>query len=112
MPAVEQWALTRKLLSQAAWLESLRGRPGVRVEVLEAGQRVEERQPDDADGAVAVLGDDDLGRAGRVIRVVERGAMQEQHHVGVLLDGAGFSEIREPGPVVLALLGLAVELRQ
>ncbi len=39
-------------------------------------------------------------------------AVDEHHHVGVLLDRAGFAEVRELRPLVLALLDRAGELRQ
>src|SRR6185437_42793 len=68
--------------------------------VLEARELAEIGQMDGAGGAVALLGDDDLGLALRVgillavlVLVVVAVAMDEGDHVGILLDGSGFAEI-------------------
>ena len=37
--------------------------------------------------------------------------MQQEHHVGVLLDGAGLTQVGQHGPLVGALLGATVQLR-
>src|SRR5665647_2372616 len=65
---------------------------------------------DGAGFAVAVLGDDEVGFAGAFVFVVGVFAVQEDHHVGVLLEGAGLAEVAEEGLLVGALLGAAVEL--
>ena len=63
-------------------------------------------------GAVAVLGDDQLGDAGLVVGVVVLGAVEEEDDVGVLLDGARLAEVGHPGAAVLAVLDGPVELRE
>src|SRR5438093_10720748 len=55
-------------------------------EVAEAHRFAQPRQSHGADRAVAVFSDDDVGLAGAVFGVVGRRTMQEQDHVGVLLD--------------------------
>src|SRR6266498_3317291 len=59
-------------------------------QVLETGEPALERQLDVADGAVALLADDDLGDAGLLglVLVVDLVAVDEHDDVGVLLDGA------------------------
>ena len=78
---------------------------------------------------MALLGDDDVGRAldlveqslpfdiFRVVRIarllvldVVFLAEHEQHHVGVLLDGAGFAQVRKLRALVLAAFHLTREL--
>ena len=63
-------------------------------------------------GAVAVLGDDDLGDAGLVVGVVVLGPVEQEDHVGVLLDGARLAEVGHPRAAVLAVLDGPVELRE
>src|SRR6056297_17679 len=61
--------------------------------------------------AVAVLADDDLGLAlVRRIVVVDFITVNEQDHVGILLDGAGFTQVGHHRPLVGPLLQRAVEL--
>ncbi|MDF2782518.1 MAG: hypothetical protein K0S96_2323 [Geminicoccaceae bacterium] len=95
-----------------------------------------EGELDRADRAVALLGDVEIGDAAAVLVALPPlavllvvllvaltgarlglGALQvvlvavdEHHHVGVLLDRAGFAQIRELRPLVLALLDRAREL--
>ena len=80
---------------------------------------------DDAGGAVAVLGDDELGHALRVgladavgvqrlpflARMYIVLAVDEEDDVGVLLDGAGLAQVAEHRDVGVALLGRTGELR-
>src|SRR4029078_775993 len=93
-------------------------RPVVGV-VLEAGGAGIPREMDDSGGAVALLGDDQLGDVdlvgvllgpAGVVGVVVVLAVEEHDHVGVLLDGARFAQVAHPRPVALALLAGAVEL--
>src|SRR5690606_34151376 len=59
-----------------------------------------------------VLGNVDLGDAPalHVLGVVVVVTVDEHHDVGVLLDGAGLTEVGEAGPLVLPLLQRPVEL--
>ena len=41
--------------------------------------------------AVAMLGHDDVGLTGPIFLVIGVGTVYEEHHVGVLFDGAGFA---------------------
>ena len=60
-----------------------------------------------------MLGDEDVRLAGaRRLLVVDVLAVQQDDHVGVLLDGTGFTQVRDHGPLVLALLGATVQLRE
>src|SRR5436309_7100569 len=91
------------------------GRGGVRsmpVEVLEAGGLAQEDELDGAGLAVAVLGDDQL-REPLVLfgGGVDLVAVDERHHVGVLLDRARLAQVGELRAVVAPPpLGLAGEL--
>ena len=78
-------------------------------QVAEAGVLGFEEQLDGADGAVAVLGDDDFGDAavggfGVVVLV----AVDHHHDVCVLLDRAGFAQVAEHRPLVGAGLHLSL----
>src|SRR6266550_8578690 len=95
----------------------LGGRFARRV-VIEAGVFLLEEQLDGSRGAVALLAHDELGhpldavvRLGIDRAVVELLAIDEAHHVGVLLDRSGLPQVRELGASVLAaaLLGGARE---
>ena len=57
-----------------------------------------EHQAEGARRAVAVIGHDDVSLARAVLFVVEVRAVHEEHHVGVLLDGAGIPQVTELGP--------------
>src|SRR5882672_4227465 len=72
--------------------------------VSEAGGIVQECEVKTADGAVALLGDDDLGFAsqGGVVLLVDLFAEDEHDEVGVLLDRAGLTKIGKLGTVVAA----------
>src|SRR5690606_19945474 len=69
-----------------------------------------------AGGAVALLGDDDLGNALLVafLGVVVLVAIDEEDVVGVLLDGARLAKVRKLRPLVLgaARFDRAIELRK
>ena len=82
-------------------------------EVLEARVLAEEGEADRADGTVALLADDDLGRP-LVLRVlvVDLVAVDEEDHVCVLFNRPDFAKIRHHRPLVRPLLERAVELRQ
>src|SRR5690606_32281413 len=65
------------------------------------------------DLAAAVLVDDQVGFAGsRALTLVGVVAVEEDDDVGVLLDGPGLAQVGLDGPLVLPLLGAAVELRK
>ena len=81
-------------------------------EVLEPGQVLEEGQLDAAGRAIAVLGHDDLGQARLVVDIIVVGSMEQEHNVGVLLDGPGLAKVGHAGPAVLAALHGPVELGQ
>src|SRR5690606_20675278 len=64
-------------------------------QVVEAGVLAEELQLHGAGRAVTLLADDDLGQAlVRRVLVVVLVAVDEHDDVGVLLDGAGFAQVR------------------
>ena len=81
--------------------------------VVEAGVLAEEHQPLRTDRPGAVLGDDHLGRAlvGR-LRVVHLVAVQEHHHVGVLLERAGLTQVGEHRALVGARFQVSAELAE
>src|SRR5581483_10334285 len=86
-------------------------------QILEARVVLQPGKLDVSSRAVALFGDDDVGLAGNsgfffVVRAVVFVAMDEPHHVGVLFDGAAFSQVAEAGPIVLRRLGLTVQLSQ
>ena len=85
------------------------------LQVFEAGVVGEIGQLDAAGGAVALLGDDDLGLAFEVfvLAVVVLLAVDEADYVGVLLDGTGLAEVAEQRLfVAAALLAGTGELRE
>ncbi len=56
-------------------------------------------------GAVALLGDQDVGHValfGRGIQVEKTGPVNEHDHVGILLDGARFAQVRKLRPALFA----------
>jgi hypothetical protein len=87
--------------------------------VLEAREFLEKRQRHIADGAVALLGDDERGLAfGLLFFIVALGVIlltdQEADEIGVLLDAAGFPQIAQAGAALgfaATALGITVELR-
>src|SRR5438105_1055874 len=89
------------------------GRAGLRV-ILEAGVFPEEGQLDCPDGAVALFENDDFRDAllGRVRRV-DLFAIDREDEVGVLLDRAGFAQVRHDRALRAgALLDRAGKLRE
>src|SRR6478735_4281943 len=100
------------VLQGRALTGGLLDRPLVAGPVGELRIVLEEDQSDGAHGAVAVLGEDQLG-ASRVLRflVVVVVAVEEADEVGVLLDCTGLAQVREDRALVGALLGRAGELR-
>src|SRR5579872_3307432 len=73
-----------------------------------------EREPDGVDRPVAVLGDDDVGLARSLgIVVVVLVSVDEADDVGILLDRARVTKVREDGTLVpAALFNVSAELRQ
>src|SRR5512137_1220963 len=82
-------------------------------EVLEAGVLAEEGQVHFARGAVALLGDDDVGDTlARRVGFVHFLAVDHHDQVSVLLNRSRFTQVRHHRLLVLALLDAAVELRE
>src|SRR6185312_16737461 len=80
---------------------------------FESGVLTEEVQHHGVGWAVTLLANDDLGLAlVRAVFVVVLVAVDEHDDVRILLDGAGFAQVRHHGPFVCPLLERAVELRQ
>src|SRR5581483_6096076 len=87
---------------------------------FERGVALSEEQIDRPDRTVALLPDDDLGLSLERIAVlvlrpfVDLGAVDEQHEIRVLLDGARLAQVRELRPLALraALLRRTRQLRQ
>src|SRR5205814_3573741 len=84
------------------------------LEVGEAREAAEEGEIHPSDRAVALLADDDLGAALRLllVRRVHLFAVDEEDHVGVLLDRARFAQVRHHRAAVVAGLDRARELRE
>src|SRR5690606_30845255 len=55
-------------------------------------------------GTVTVLGDDQVGLTGADILVVDGVAVQQDHHVGILLDRSGFAKVADLRLLVLTRL--------
>src|SRR5260221_12365218 len=86
-------------------------------EILEARELANERKLHDAGRPVALLADNQLGDAfgvGRRLALVgiEILAIDEDHDVGILLEGTRFAQVRELWPVIGPGLRRAAELRQ
>ena len=80
--------------------------------VVELGQVRREGELHGADRAIALLADVELRQAlVRAVRVVDLVAVDEQDHVRVLLDGAGFPQVGHVRALVRAALQTAIELR-
>src|SRR6266571_3958320 len=118
-----RWARTFGSSREFGWIAGTRsGAPreserlehaGLRV-ILEAGVFPEEGQLDRADGAVALLENDDFGHAffGRVRRI-DLFAVDREDEVGVLLDRTGLAQVRHDRALRAgALLDRARELRE
>ena len=85
---------------------------------------------DDSCGAVSLFADDDFGNAVDPVHFVLPGlmfggvgarflagqvvffAVDEQHHVSVLLDGTGFAQVCELRTLVIAIFDLTRQLRE
>src|SRR6185369_12512296 len=90
------------------------------TQVFKAGMLTEKGQADRADRAVTLLADDQFGvalmslGAGTVtfaaILAVDRLAVDEHDHVGILLDGARFPQVAHHRALVGAFFEFAVEL--
>lgn len=66
---------------------------------------------DGGGGTVAVFADDDVGLAGAgVVAFDGVGTVEQDDHVGVLLEAARFAKVRDLGAFVGALFGATVEL--
>ncbi len=100
-------------------------------EVAEAGELTLERQANGADGAVALLADHNFGFAVQALHfILPRGhfvvlvitglfalfvvflAVHEHHDVGVLLNRARFTQVRELRAFIFAIFDLTRELRE
>src|SRR5262245_57182066 len=81
-------------------------------EVAETHGFTEPTQCHSANGAVTVLGHNQVSLARTVFRVVGSGAVQEHDHVGVLLDRAALAQVCKARTFVFAQFDAAVELRQ
>ena len=62
--------------------------------------------------AVTMLRHDDIGLAGAILFIVEVRAMHEEHHVGVLLNRTGFTQIGQLRLAVVTHFRAAVQLAQ
>src|SRR5512143_2267452 len=83
------------------------------LEVLEARELIDEGEPARAGRAVALLADDDLRDAPVLLAgLVLLLAVDEHHHVRVLLEGSRFSQVRQLRTPVGAGLRRARELGQ
>src|SRR3989338_9802328 len=82
-------------------------------EILEARMLTEEGEPDSANRAVTLLADDNFGGALELrILVVNLVTIKKQDQVGILLDSAGFAQIRHHRALVVTVFDLAVDLRK
>src|SRR5688572_24799599 len=79
---------------------------------VEAGVRLAELEWHLADRPVAVLGDFRLDQLDLGVRVLFPIAVQEDHHVGVLLDRPGLAQVRQARLGRSALLDAARQLRK
>src|SRR3546814_12892604 len=82
------------------------------AQVVEARVLAEELELDRPGRAVSLLADDDLGQplVLRVFLVVVLVAVDEDDHVRILLDGAGFAQVRHYRTLVGAGFQRAVEI--
>src|SRR6185369_7908017 len=90
------------------------------AQVFEAGMFAEEGQVYRADGSVTLFADDELGIAVVILGAavvplaamfaVDRFAVDEHDYVGILLDGARFSQVAHHGALVGPFFQFAVEL--
>src|SRR5712671_891763 len=104
------WAKIRPLrlpLESMDWLSNEGLFAGFVVAVGHVGKTggiVQECQVEAADGTVALFGDDDLSFAseGWIVLFVNLFAEDKHDEVGVLLDGAGLTQIGKLGPMVAA----------
>ncbi|NDH40627.1 MAG: hypothetical protein EBY45_09440, partial [Gammaproteobacteria bacterium] len=70
-------------------------------------------QPTGADGAIALLANNDLRNPLiRGVLVVDLIAVDEHHDVGILFNGTGFAEIRIHGALVGSLFQCTIQLRK
>ena len=85
-------------------------------QILEAGEFFFPPQLDFAHRAVPLFGDDDLGQALVLLLLfaaqVVLFAVDEHHHVGVLLDRARLAEVAQSRAMVAGVFRLAVQLGQ
>src|SRR5829696_10347686 len=106
------------------------GRVGILREIAEAGELAFELDFRRPGRAVALLADDDFGLAvhqrhvelpffvfgradtGLLVGEVILLAVHEDHHVGVLFDRTGFTQVGQLRPLVFAVFDLTRELRQ
>src|SRR2546427_7743904 len=83
------------------------------LEVLEAGELLDEGELQHTRRSVALLADDDLGHAAVLVgSLVLLFAVDEDHHVCVLLKATTLAQIRKLRPFFRAAFGRARELRE
>src|ERR1700686_725178 len=103
---VSPWTFLVHLTQMASQIVRGELREGVGGGFLEPGQAAAEYEADGVRGAVALLGDAELGffaLFGSGAGFEEVRPVDEHDDVGVLLDGAGFAEVRELGAALVAL---------
>ena len=99
------------------------GRRGERILswVFETGVLTAEGEKDVAGGSLTVLGNDDLGHSVKVVAflvfidVVVFRAVDEEHHVGILLDGSRLAQVAKLGALAfdpLAVFDISAQLRE
>ena len=82
-------------------------------EVFEAGEFADEGRAAGADFAVSLFADDQFGNAFiRAFFVVILIPVDKQNHIRILLDGAGFSQVRVHRPLVRSRFYPAIQLGQ
>ena len=94
---------------------------GIVLGILETGVLALEGEEHIAHGAITMLGNDDFGHAAEVatfvvgIDMVVFGAVDEDDHIGILLDGSRFAEVaqlRALSFVALAVFDTTIQLAQ
>src|SRR5579864_736762 len=118
--AAEVRSKSRRTAARFAWIASSRTvatvgrtmpllaagiRPG--LEVLEAGVLLQEGEPHGPDGPIALFANDDLGDALDVrprltVVPIHLFAEDEEHHVCILLEGAGLAQVGQLRPMIAA----------
>src|SRR5256885_14178590 len=107
LPSSPHWPPTRMMTT--GLLGPGLGAPG--LQVVEAGVLAAELELDHAGGAVAVLGDDDLGDARPLISFIVFWSIKKHDNVTVLFNATAFAEVAEDRALVGPLLGRTAQLR-